>query len=543
MFLIFLAVCSLPCLNGGTCVSPNVCACGKGWSGEHCHIPVCSPQCVHGSCTAPETCTCKIGWQGKQCSVPVCTRSCQNGGTCIAPGVCSCPHTFSGGSCHIAMCTDLPSLQGRQWSCEVANNSRSCNLTCSNGYDFVFPTHTHTFSCNHDGRWDHNITELWSQLPICSKVEPLELITVLQLELEFESVCEDLSPNKTNQLLTTAASNLKEATCAGVNCTTADVQANIEKCITSSQVDDSPDKRAPSETLSRLEVTFTLRVKPGYATMIKQTAECQEANTMLQTKAHLIVIIILGILDDDFVSFPDISYVPGSVSFSGTKLRCPQPWQGLVCTSCVTCPPGSYKHQTCQKCPKGTYQARANQTSCIPCSFGKTTLQKGSFHSSHCFHDGPTYSGVCNYTQPIASYMTAMPTLPLPHVCQPQNHGILSEPWRKASEPSDPNNIRDDNTRKGGNFQSGWYRLSNAIGGRMPECCPPTNRCGTAATGWLNGDHPSTVGEEVERKVCFHFSDCCEEPSATVKVVNCGSYFVYHLPDSRWHPGGYCGDA
>ena len=32
------AVCTLPCLNGGTCTQPNVCQCAEGWTGAQCEI-------------------------------------------------------------------------------------------------------------------------------------------------------------------------------------------------------------------------------------------------------------------------------------------------------------------------------------------------------------------------------------------------------------------------------------------------------------------------------------------------------------------------
>ncbi|CAG05208.1 unnamed protein product [Tetraodon nigroviridis] len=45
------AVCGKPCVNGGTCVRPNLCACPLGWRGHHCqtgassHVPshTCAP--------------------------------------------------------------------------------------------------------------------------------------------------------------------------------------------------------------------------------------------------------------------------------------------------------------------------------------------------------------------------------------------------------------------------------------------------------------------------------------------------------------------
>lgn len=33
----FLAICILPCLNGGRCVAPYQCDCSPGWTGSRCH--------------------------------------------------------------------------------------------------------------------------------------------------------------------------------------------------------------------------------------------------------------------------------------------------------------------------------------------------------------------------------------------------------------------------------------------------------------------------------------------------------------------------
>ncbi|CAH3188038.1 unnamed protein product [Porites lobata] len=72
--------------------------------------------------------------------------------------------------------------------------------------------------------------------------------------------------------------------------------------------------------------------------------------------------------------------------------------------------------------------------------------------------------------------------------------------------------------------------------------CPPTDRCNTAATGWLNGGHPTVADGQVNRTVCFHYvtSGCCEW-STNIKVRNCGSYYVYYLSGTPTCNLGYCG--
>ena len=88
----------------------------------------------------------------------------------------------------------------------------------------------------------------------------------------------------------------------------------------------------------------------------------------------------------------------------------------------------------------------------------------------------------------------------------------------------------------------GWFRFEGSAGTRMPTSCPPTYRCDTDATGWLNGGHPTVADGQVNRTVCFHWwSNCCYW-STNIKMRNCGSYYVYYLSGT---PGGcslrYCG--
>jgi len=83
----------------------------------------------------------------------------------------------------------------------------------------------------------------------------------------------------------------------------------------------------------------------------------------------------------------------------------------------------------------------------------------------------------------------------------------------------------------------GWFRFDGAVGKRMASSCPPINRCGTYAPGWLTGGHPSVADGQVTRTVCFHWSGNCCRGSTNIQVRNCGSYHVYYLSGT---PNGYC---
>ncbi|CAH1119859.1 unnamed protein product [Phaedon cochleariae] len=100
--------CSRPCLNGGRCVKPDLCACLKGFSGQQCEIdmaiPTCQKPCLNeGKCVKGGICSCPKGFGGVQCEIdlnkPRCRAGCENGGTCVRHEVCRCPIGFSGRHC------------------------------------------------------------------------------------------------------------------------------------------------------------------------------------------------------------------------------------------------------------------------------------------------------------------------------------------------------------------------------------------------------------------------------------------------------------
>uniref|UniRef100_A0A8C5EUM8 EGF-like-domain, multiple 7 n=1 Tax=Gouania willdenowi TaxID=441366 RepID=A0A8C5EUM8_GOUWI len=72
------ALCGQPCVNGGTCVRPNQCACPLGWAGHHCQTDVdecseqqpCSQRCINTD--GSFRCSCRDGFRldedGRSCS-------------------------------------------------------------------------------------------------------------------------------------------------------------------------------------------------------------------------------------------------------------------------------------------------------------------------------------------------------------------------------------------------------------------------------------------------------------------------------------------
>ncbi|XP_074606242.1 uromodulin-like isoform X3 [Acropora palmata] len=76
---------------------------------------------------------------------------------------------------------------------------------------------------------------------------------------------------------------------------------------------------------------------------------------------------------------------------------------------------------------------------------------------------------------------------------------------------------------------AGWYRFNSTAGSKMPTTCIRKNRCHTHASGWLNGAHPSPQEGIVNRIVCFNWYSSCCSWQTSIRVRNCGLFYVYYL--------------
>ncbi|XP_028412362.1 uncharacterized protein LOC114535180 isoform X2 [Dendronephthya gigantea] len=88
-----------------------------------------------------------------------------------------------------------------------------------------------------------------------------------------------------------------------------------------------------------------------------------------------------------------------------------------------------------------------------------------------------------------------------------------------------------------------WYRFQSDAGDKMPEFNPGIKSCGTFVPIWLKGNHPSTVGVEVDRMACAPLPhaypfDCGLKYD--IKVINCGRFFLYQLKEPSTCNIAYC---
>lgn len=75
----------------------------------------------------------------------------------------------------------------------------------------------------------------------------------------------------------------------------------------------------------------------------------------------------------------------------------------------------------------------------------------------------------------------------------------------------------------------------------MASKCVPTQKCGTAVTGWLSSPHPEVSDGIVNGKVCFHWLNECCFRDQVIKVRDCGRFFVYKLNKPEGCPMRFCG--
>lgn len=88
-----------------------------------------------------------------------------------------------------------------------------------------------------------------------------------------------------------------------------------------------------------------------------------------------------------------------------------------------------------------------------------------------------------------------------------------------------------------------WYRFTGASGNMMPTSCVPKHYCGTHAPGWLSGSHPTSVGQILNGKVCFHWGGSCCHWHANVQIKKCNGFYVYKLERTPACWLRYCGNA
>ncbi|XP_053404691.1 von Willebrand factor D and EGF domain-containing protein-like [Mercenaria mercenaria] len=90
----------------------------------------------------------------------------------------------------------------------------------------------------------------------------------------------------------------------------------------------------------------------------------------------------------------------------------------------------------------------------------------------------------------------------------------------------------------------GWYRFTVGSAGSTPASlatkCVQQYHCGTHVPLWMNGTHPTAADGVVPRQICGTNGNNCCAYKDTIRVKNCGTYYVYELKPTRGCSIAYC---
>ena len=129
------------------------------------------------------------------------------------------------------------------------------------------------------------------------------------------------------------------------------------------------------------------------------------------------------------------------------------------------------------------------------------------------------------------------------------NYEILNDARRHYTKDisgkslcDDVNNSAYKNNWKGRNF----YRVMAPAGTKIKEgCVAGESACGAYGQGYITvGTHPTLLNQRAKMKVCFKNGSVCPPSSCRheveIEAINCGSYYVYDLPDLPFCYYAYC---
>ncbi|KAK3736078.1 hypothetical protein QZH41_006891 [Actinostola sp. cb2023] len=125
----------------------------------------------------------------------------------------------------------------------------------------------------------------------------------------------------------------------------------------------------------------------------------------------------------------------------------------------------------------------------------------------------------------------------------PSLETVKPPPPSVNSETATSINSETISTPRSGFRYKKWYRFTGAAGSAMSTKCVPGRHCGSHAPGWLSGSHPTQAEGMVTRKVCFTWGNNCCRWNNSIRVRNCGEFYVYELGKTPLCNLRYCGNG
>lgn len=137
------------------------------------------------------------------------------------------------------------------------------------------------------------------------------------------------------------------------------------------------------------------------------------------------------------------------------------------------------------------------------------------------------------------------------------NYKTLSDDWRKIGSGGglncDDDLINDETLRRYNN----WFRFVEPAGVKLSNTDIGHRACGTSASGYMIGTHPTIDGQTVTRRVCFSWYGSCygdRYENAYINVTLCSgrggrfwytptkieSFYIYRLSNPLRCNAAYC---
>jgi N-acetylneuraminic acid mutarotase len=182
-----------------------------------------------------------------------------------------------------------------------------------------------------------------------------------------------------------------------------------------------------------------------------------------------------------------------------------------------------------------TYDVQTLEAKTFACTTS-SAMPTGLAQTAVVTHHSKAYlfGGTINGTEGLATVQKFHPGRIAACPIQCSSYAVLNTAWRNVSNGSGSN---CDN-----GLNNTWYRLLAPAGTQLPTSPVAEYHCGTSATGWMNGSHPTVGSGIVSRTACFNWSGNTCSWSTSIQVLNCGSYYVYRLPNAPVCSLAYCAE-
>ncbi|XP_028513086.1 neurogenic locus Notch protein [Exaiptasia diaphana] len=591
-----------PCQNGGKCtdgVNSYTCKCAAGYTGPNCETNAddCVPNpCTNGKCidgVNSYTCECIPGYAGKNCQTDVdeCAKKpCQNGAKCI-DGVnaykCECAPGFNGKNCenNVDECAKKPCQNGGK--CTDGVNSYTCK--CAAGYtgpncetsnvcpkferhgcfkardgksgQAVLPKMLFSDRLKRSPEFNSRKGVNWKgwndylQDIACRCAEEAKKVENAQyFAIQFFGECwsgsladvdlDSLASNKCygRDYKTCSSDSVDKYCVGGANNIFIYRFDNVDECAKKPCQNGAQCIDGVNSYTCKCAAGFT---GPNCETNVDECAKfkpCQNGAKCIDGVNSYKCECAPGFNGkncetnvDDCVKKPCQNGGECIDGVNSYKCECAPGYTGPNCETNVD----ECANKPCQngaECIDG-----ANAYTC-KCTAGYTgpnceTNMDDCFNEP-CQNGGECIDGVnsyeCKCKPGFKGKSCEIKEVVVPFECK--NYKTLNARDRSMK-------VRADRAKCDNYLSKGWYRFEGEAGTAIATKCPPRRHCGAHAPGWMKGTHPSQAEGAVTRHVCYNWRGNCCRWTNSIRVRNCGGFYVYELNKPPACRLRYCGNG